>query len=153
MAKRKRKNGDVDQAKKKEKKEDELDQFIKFIKQICTDEEHQKLLLDKLNDEKFDSLVDDAMNEKFDETVEWSTLFQYKVPKLDPNGACSKKKELEKDPFDIAKSVYKIDFKEKTKQNEEIATRQYRLGQVVKKIHGIVGMDWFGIYKLIDWNK
>lgn len=89
---------------------------------------------------------------------ECKALLRYKVPKLAPDGlSCSITKELEENPFDLAREVFQINLDDVKEQDLSAvignkALRIWHLNKVVDLLLQKIPIDWFGIYRLINYN-
>jgi L-methionine (R)-S-oxide reductase len=57
---------------------------------------------------------------------------------------------LEPNPFDLAKEVFAIDSN--SPSFKEQVLRLQKLNQIVERIHELVPVDWFGIYRRVEYQ-
>lgn len=80
------------------------------------------------------------------------TLFSYRVPTISLDGTCSNIHQLAKEPFNLATSVYHVEYSAESLASfpSPWTLRLQRLKDIVLKMNEIVGADWVGIYRLMN---
>merc|ERR1711974_249763 len=81
-------------------------------------------------------------------------LYSYRVPKVSEDGSCSLTTQLEKEPVNLAKEVFSLDYEKFEDLREHPLTlRLWRLNQIVENIEKELKIDWIGIYRKIEHDK
>lgn len=93
-----------------------------------------------------------------------STLFSFKVPKLNPEGTCSNLHDLSDRPFNLAIDAYGLNSEQyqqllaasststatTTVNNPPLTLRLLHLNRLVNLIYSLTQADWIGIYRVIQ---
>jgi L-methionine (R)-S-oxide reductase len=69
-----------------------------------------------------------------------NALYQYKVPKLSPDGSCSLHEELDPTPYDLGKVL--------GGRSVQTSFALITLDALVQSIHQLTGSDWLGVYQV-----
>ncbi len=88
-----------------------------------------------------------------EENFDWNKIFTYPVPKLSPDGSCSKHDELEDKLYDLH-DVFNLaglsdlsgDPHQPQNRKHATAVALFRLNRVVELLHTETQSDWTGIY-------